>query len=405
MKMLEQYYRIGTVAGISIRIQAEETPVLSACTLSVEKNQLHFDQKTTAIGSFEALKNVVSTQAAIALNLSGKGILTKRVSAVDQVDQGLFATLLPNSKLSDFYVQHFSSGSWSFVSVIRKAEADKWLDRIRQLGYRVYQLSLGPFPVEQITDQLNIYGEELAFDGHRITRNEGMQWLDYRYDPAAVAVFPLKVDNEPLDDALVLAYATAFQLLLSDKLDVTQAGIPELAVALAHQLKRNRLKAGGFLLLAVLFAFLMANLLWLDSLTASNEQLALKISSSVRNTSDAQDLDTQIKAKESLLKQAGWEGGINKSRYIDQLAQLLPEGVIWKEISIDPPDIAAGRLEKSTRFMQRTISIRGESENISPVNEWIERLKTKRWIKHVQMESYTYNVELLTGQFTVLIDY
>ncbi|MFA6083762.1 hypothetical protein [Mucilaginibacter sp.] len=403
--MLEHYYRINKVAGISIRIREGEQPSLSACLLSAEKNRLHFDQKGTGVASFEALKSVVTTTVAVALNLSGKGILTKRVPVVDGVGQALFSTLLPGSDLGDFYVQNFISGSWSFVSMIRKTEADKWLELTGQLGYRVYQLSLGPFPAGQITDQLNLYGEELVFDGHRITRNEAMQWLQYQYDPAATAAFPLKADNEPLDEALVLAYAAAFQLLLSDRLDVTQARLPGLAAALAAKLKLNRLKAGGFLLLATLLVLLLGNLLWLDALTASNEQLALGISSSARTTSNARDLDVQIKAKESLLKAAGWEGGINKSSYIDQAAQLLPDGVIWKEISVDPQDLAAGRLERSTRFTQRTIRISGECENISPVNEWVARLRTKKWIRQVQMESYAYNNERSTGQFTVLINY
>jgi Tfp pilus assembly protein PilN len=178
-----------------------------------------------------------------------------------------------------------------------------------------------------------------------------------------------------------------------------------LAAALAAKLKLNRLKAGGFLLLAALFILLVGNLLWLDALTASNEQLILGISSSARTTSNARDLDAQIKAKEALLKAAGWEGGINKSSYIDQTAQLLPDGVSWKEVSVDPPDPAAGRLERSTCFSQRTIRISGESENISPVNEWVARLRTKKWIRQVQMERYAYNNERSTGQFTVLINY
>jgi len=39
------------------------------------------------------------------------------------------------------------------------------------------------------------------------------------------------------------------------------------------------------------------------------------------------------------------------------------------------------------------------------VNEWMARIKTKHWAKDVQLENYSFNNELNTGQFIVNITY
>jgi hypothetical protein len=47
----------------------------------------------------------------------------------------------------------------------------------------------------------------------------------------------------------------------------------------------------------------------------------------------------------------------------------------------------------------------GSSARIIEVNEWIARIKTKKWVKNVQLENYNYNNELSTGKFNIIVDY
>jgi Tfp pilus assembly protein PilN len=129
------------------------------------------------------------------------------------------------------------------------------------------------------------------------------------------------------------------------------------------------------------------------------------VSRSTQSNVDIQTINDQLKQKEKLLRDLGWENGINKSALVDQLASLLPEEVTWNNISVDPIDAVSSRTQKSLIFFDRQIRVTGTSEKIIPVNEWIARVKTKPWVKNVQMDSYTFNSELNTGQFTVIINY
>jgi Tfp pilus assembly protein PilN len=174
---------------------------------------------------------------------------------------------------------------------------------------------------------------------------------------------------------------------------------------LAEALSTRKLKAQGAVVLGVFFILLLINFILFSHLTASNAHLAEQVSQTTQSNIDIQSIGEQIKQKESLLREMGWEGNISKSVLIDQLASLLPEEVSLTEIDVDPVDQANSRIQKTMVFFNRRISVTGTSEKIIPVNEWIARLKTRSWVKNIQIDNYTYNNELNNGQFTVMINY
>jgi Tfp pilus assembly protein PilN len=405
MKMLEPYYRINQAAGVCINLLKDGTLDIGCCSIMARGNQLDIAQKLSGIPAVEGLTKHLRAKTPIVLNLSGKGILHKQIEKTETIDQANFNKILPNANVDDFYIQHFISGDASFVSVIRKSEADRWINQFRQQGLVPLSLSLGPFPAEHIFPQLNVYGGEIRFDGHIIGRNEQAHWTSYRYDETALAPFALKAESEGIDEKLVIPYAAAFQLILAAKLDIIQADVPSLTKELSGKLSDHKLRVNGFLMLIVCFVLLLVNLVifsWLDS---SNTRLASQVSRFVQRTSNSQDIDEQVKKKEALLQSLGWDGGINKSALIDQLASLMPEEISLKEIAINPVDLNSSRAQRALVFFDRKICIAGTSGEIIPVNEWMARIKTKPWAKNVQLESYTYNNELNRGQFTLTLNY
>jgi Tfp pilus assembly protein PilN len=403
--MLEKYYRIKQALGLSINLAADGGADISACLIAVENNKLSFEKKLTSLESIEALKRQLSGKLPVAINLSGKGILHKQVELMEDVNSGNFGKVLPNANIADFYVQHFVTGNLSFVSAIRKAEADRWIEQLQQAGFEPLMLSLGPFPVQQIMPQLNIYDTYIVFDGHRIARNEQGNWTTYQPDVNAKSMFPVKVESETIDEKLIMAYTAAFQLILSEQLSLINADVPQLQNNLAEALSTRKLKAQGAVVLGVFFILLLINFILFSHLTASNAHLAEQVSQTTQSNIDIQSIGEQIKQKESLLREMGWEGNISKSVLIDQLASLLPEEVSLTEIDVDPVDQANSRIQKTMVFFNRRISVTGTSEKIIPVNEWIARLKTRSWVKNIQIDNYTYNNELNNGQFTVMINY
>jgi Tfp pilus assembly protein PilN len=403
--MLEQYHQISEVAGIHIHIDKDGSLRIDACVISIKNKQLSFVKKLTGLTSLDALAKQLSAKALVALNLSGKGILQKQLEKADEIDQQNFTQVLPNGTISDFYIQNFISGTQSFVSIIRNTEADKWIQALTELDFQPLMLSLGPFPVQQIVPQLNVYEGDLLFNGYTITRNEQKDWLKVSYDEAVRSPFALKIESEGLNEALLIPYSAAFQLLMAERLDLIHAPAAETDNAFLQLQEERKFKFYGFLVLGVFFVLLLVNFLLFSWLNSANGRLTEQVSRSAQSTSDVQQVEDEVKQKEDLLQTLGWEEGVNKSGLIDQLASLLPQEITWKEAAVDPVNLSSSRQQKSIVFDTRRIRIIGNSEKIIPVNEWIARIKTKAWVKNVQLDSYTFNSEMNTGQFTLIIDY
>jgi Tfp pilus assembly protein PilN len=181
--------------------------------------------------------------------------------------------------------------------------------------------------------------------------------------------------------------------------------VPSLETAFTQKIADKKLKVQGFMVMSTLFILLLANFVLFSWLNSSNAQLSEQASRTAQSTTDIQGINESIKQKEGMLHILGWEEGINKSALIDQVAALLPPEISWKEVAVDPIDLNTTRAQKSLAFYNRQIRITGNSEKIIPVNEWIARVKTKPWVKNIQLENYTYNSELNTGQFTITITY
>ena len=401
--MLEPYIRISQAAGISLFIGQDGDYRIAACSLSAKGNALDFEQKLTEVTSLEALKKGLPANLPVALNLSGKGVLVKQVERQEEISSHNFSIVLPNASYEDFYVQHFVSGDRSFVALIRKVEADRWIERINALGFQCLSLSLSAFPTAHILSQLNEYGEELIFDGHRIKRDEQGHWLSYQYTLNNKAPFPIKLANEKIDERLLLPYAAAFQLLLSLRLEMIQAEVPKLSTALSEKLSTNKVKAWGGAVLGVFFILLLVNFVLFSYYNSANAKLTEEVSRTEQSTTDEQSVSEQIKQQEALLQQIGWESNAGKARMIDQVAQCLPPEVTWQQAGVDMPQPVTG--QQSLSFESHTLRIMGSSPQITAVNEWLARLKAKPWVRQAQLESYNYNPESATGQFNLVFHY
>src|SRR6202012_2591809 len=194
--MLEQYYRINEATGVSIQLLQNGGVSIHVCGVAIKDNHLNIEKKATDLNTIEELTQHISPKAYLAINLFGKGVLQKQVEKIEEIDAGNFSQILPNANFDDFYIQNFISGEYSFVSVIRKADADRLIEIVKKQGFIPLMLTLGPFPIENIISQLNVYETEIIFNGHSIQRNSQKEWITCQYKETATTPFPLKIESE-----------------------------------------------------------------------------------------------------------------------------------------------------------------------------------------------------------------
>jgi Tfp pilus assembly protein PilN len=403
--MLKPYFRINEVSGVNLTIASDASLCINVCVVKANANQVEIKKKAIGLGSLKQLKEALPAKIPVALNLAGKGTLVKKIQGAEEIDANNFAKILPNANYEDFYLQQFTSGAQSYIALIRKEEAEKWLQELADLGLEVLILSLGPFIIHQVFPQLNFYGEEIVFDGHQIQRNEQAEWMDYKQVGQTDSTFPVKLETEKIDEKLVLPYAAAFQLILFNNLPVISANVIQLQKKLSSALIEQKITVISIVTLMALFVLLLGNFFLFTHYTTQNDQLALRAGQTARDVTGVDKLNADIKHKEALLDTLGWDGGINKSVLIDRIAQLLPPEITWQEVAVNPVDLSHEKEQRNIHFLSRKIKVTGYSQKIIAVNEWMGRVKSLGWVKNVQMLNYNYNNEQNTGQFTVIIDY
>lgn len=403
--MISAQLGIREAAGIHIHISPDGSYTLSVCRVKAQGKELTIQAQVTSLSTLAELQKHLPAGLPVAVNLSGKGVLIKQTEQLQEIHAGNFSKVLPNANPDDFYIQHFPSGSASFVALMRKAELEQWLTVLEAQQVHPLVVSLGPFVVQQIMPQLNLYGSPVVFDGHQIERNEQQEWTRYRYLPGASAAFPVKAESEKLEEKVVLAYAAAFQLVLARNLPLIEAAVPQTAQRLKAALAGKKLQVWSYGLLAALFVLLLVNFGLFSYYSSANERLSLQAGQSAQTATDVAALAAQIKAKEDLLDTLGWEDGMNKAARLDRIAGLLPSGITWQSAAINPQDRMQKSEQKSARFLWRKIRITGEARRIADVNEWLIRIKLQQGIKDAQLQDYGYNSESDNGQFTVMISY
>jgi Tfp pilus assembly protein PilN len=403
--MLSAVFRINEVAGINLHLLPDGTVESDLVVLKADGNQLELIKKVTAKKGIKELLEHLDVKTPVALNITGKGVLIKKTEGEEEITAANFQRVLPNAEANDFYWQNMPTVEGIFVALIRKSEADRWLTELAGNSIQVLALSLGPFPVQLIQPQLNFYGEEVVFNGHCIQREAKGDWQTYRYEAGKQAPFPIKLENEKLDDRLVVPYAIAFQVILSRQMQPVWAPVPEITGRLNQYLQNRKISVISAFALGLLFLMLLINFLLVSHYQSENEKMSFRASQTAADVADLDSLSAQIKSKQAQLDTLGWDGGLSHSVQIDRLAKLVPSGVSWREASVNPEDRNVQNKAHGPRFLTRQISIQGTSERIVAVNEWVSRIKSLSWVKDAQLQRYNYNNELATGEFLVLIRY
>ncbi|MGN6640298.1 MAG: hypothetical protein ACTHJ8_15420 [Mucilaginibacter sp.] len=405
MAFWTKYYRFGKAAGLGVVIGSGGDMVFNLAMVELSGDSMDITTKLAGMTDVEKVASRIPPKVPIALNISGKGILYKKVGRIDTMDQEAFARILPNAVLTDFYVQNFVSGDFSHVALMRRTDADRLLGRLKGLGLQALMLSLGPFPIERVLGQLNIYESEYVIDGHKISRNEKGEWISYQYKEGEQSPFPIKLASEPVDEKIVIPYAMAFQLALAAEIDRIGADADNLSPLLERRLSANRVKVQGLIVLSVFFLLLLVNTVWFSSLNASNNKLNEQVSIDTQNSTDIQKISTLSKNKESRLRSLGWDEGVNKAIMIDRVLALMPAELTLSAVNVNPEDLARTRLMKTETFEDRVLKINGVAAEILPVNEWIARLKTVSWVKNISLVNYTFDNDKSIGSFAIKIKY
>ncbi len=403
--MISRFYRFEQVTGLTVTLYKERPAGFAACSVRRQGDTLEITGEKTGGGIPDLKGNGFDSKYPVCLNLTGKGILYREMPAEQEINASSFGSILPGAILSDFYLQSFVSGTKKFVAVVRKSDADKWITELADAGFMVLLLIIGPFAFEPVRHQMNFYDREIVFYENRITLGNDDAWETFAFQQDLHASFKIKIGVREIHERFLLPYAAAMQLIMLEKIHPEHAAVPVLDNNLLRARKDRKLKVWVVMVLLFFFLVLLVNAFLFSWLYKSNERLAESLQVSAQNISNNQDLAVKLKEKQALLQDMGWDDDANRAVMIDRLFSLLPGNVIITEIVLNPLTSTPGKIDKGLEFDNRKINVYGLSGQVTVVNEWIARIKTLKWVKGIELKTYTYNSAIQNGQFSIMINY
>ncbi len=394
-------------AGINICLGLELkwlTDHIFSCRFSLlsrNKNNLDIEQKHVAEGSLSSILSSIPKNYPVALSLGGKGVLNKLLQTEGALtEEQLLQNAYPGVDLKDFYYQVFQTEKSGMVNIVRKSLADPVIDVLSRAGLKIYSLSLGVTVTAQIWSQLNSYDSELRFDGHLFSFSAQKELAGYQQDSGFKSQFPVKIGNEKIPEENIVAYASAFQLILYDRVDLIIANADEVNLAFENFIDRLKLKKQGVIFMFVIFVALLLSFLVFNYYNTENARLSRIVGNQATHADNADLLKQQIGEQEHLLKQLAWNGGYNYGYLLNEIGSSVPKQLTLKNVLMND-----FKTETEKQYMQPNIKITGVTSNLAAVNNWIFILKEKSWVKTVKLLQYQQNTDGDDYQFNLLITY
>lgn len=392
---------LNTVLGVELHALSDAGYRCHYCIIVRKKDELQIESKKTVEGPLVSILERLPKNLAVALCLTGKGIIHKNGQFNQQAEaEQILQQAFPSVDTKDFYVQQYEQEGNGLISIIRKQPVDELVEKLQRAGLNIYALSLGAMPTVAVWPQLNIYGTEILFDGHEFSLSASKAFVAYKANPEVKSNFPIKIEQEVIPEAYLVAYASAFQLLLHQKLDMVLANADRINDAFVNFKQNAQLKKRALLFLFGLFGLLLLSFGLFSYYNQENAKLAQLVGNQVANADQTDLLKKNIASNEYLLKQLNWNGGYNYGFLLNEVGQSMPKQLTLHEVAIN--DFKTD-LEKAERIPN--IKILGSTDNLAAVNNWIFVLKEKTWIKSAKLLKYQEDQDGTDYLFSLIITY
>lgn len=388
--MLESIYHKITspkkVVGIDFNINSDGSKHIVALELELIKNELNINDKQFFNDENELLGSL-DKSIPVSINLSGKGVLTKKTNG-NSIQQ-----LLPNIKLDEFYIQETTH----LVTVTRKDEVDKILQSFKESGVDVIGVSLNGLTIENINSLLDLNQEVngnlflYKFDNNEIVDVINAKNLENQ---------TLKLGSENIEIKYLVAYSLAFQNILN-VVDNIHINSGDLSLLEDEYLQKQLFKKGGFGALVLVLIVLLINFFIFNTLRDENQQLSTQLGMYEGQIKKIESLKKEVESKNKFLTKTGWLNSSRTSFYADQIGVTVPKSITLTELNINPRDKKESKKQKEDVFITNAIHVSGNCRSSLEINKWIKELKNLDWVEFAEVLTYNQSPEEKHAEFTI----
>lgn len=383
--------------GVELKVITNDVLSCRYVELSLHKEQLTIVKEKIVEGELKTVINALPKGKPMALVLSGKGVLLKTILSNNTENRGLFNRAFPAIAEEDFYVQTLINEEQAHFAISRKEWVDLWIDRFLAAGIQLFTISFAAVVALPILKQLNCYGDVIRFDGHEFELSPTGELKNYHTLEKDVMAFEFKLDNHPIAEENIIAYAAGLQLLLHKRLTPIKASVPKIDESFDQFVQKQRIKNIGLTVLFAFFMLLLINFACYSYYNGENELLVSKVGARANVVSSTETLTAELKSAERKLAQLRWNGGYSYAFLVSELGREMPNQLTLSAIHLNTPEVQPN--------VRQNIKIVGYTQNLQALNNWLYILKQYKWAREVKLLNYAIPLDQQDYEFTLNIAY
>lgn len=387
------------IFGLEVYVNSDQNKAYKLVHLK-KKNGSLFSTSFTTYTNIDLALSAIPENSPLVLVWNGKGIIHRSFSKNEGSTYEIAKELFPDIKLDDFLYQQTNTVSGGILSLIRKELIIDVLNTLNKKNIYITSISLGPFIVIPFFKMLNRFSEETKYDCYELKINPSGDLLEYQI-LSEIQLSKIVVSSEIIEGVYLNTYAAACLYLLTLEQPVEKFVVHD---ALIHQqvnkyrtiiLKRR----GGIVFLVSILILLLINFAVFSSVSKKNVSYQNQLAISQTKLKRLDSLENFIKTKKDFLGKAGWSQKIIVSKEFDEIGKTIPDEIKLIEMTIHPIDVVETRNAKETIFKNKKIIIKGSTQKITALNDWLKIVSQKSFIKDLHMEEYHFDTQKQEGQF------
>lgn len=371
-------------------------------TITVKKQkdkELSLEELVQEVGKNKIIP--FSANPPIVLTFTGKQVIVKKVDdeTIDlKDDSSVLQRVLPGARVNDVYLQTFDFEGNTFAAVIKKNIVDQVINQLKENGFYIQEVLLGPFAVLSFKEQL-AKNKQITLQGYRIQFEDDNQ-IKVTNSENTIGANAF-IGEEELSFNNIISFSGAFAYFSGFN------GFNTVKIPLLDT-EQTEIKFGIYqMALLKLFLFLMffiglTNYFLGVNYTKAYEELQEATSEQKQIYLTYQTKEQELLNRINLLKNTGVYSIGSLSYYADRVGGLLPESVKLLEMKI-APILKKIKKDERVEISPNKLLIKGVAPISIDLNEWVLKLNNEDWVKETVIVNYSQTDRENPGIFNLEI--
>jgi len=388
--MMNHFLKYGNVfCSLEHSVDSKKKSAFNILTLKKKKNELEVLNKEQFLDQDDAF-DFLKDQKHLFLAINNEQVLTKKSNNNSDNPLEIVKNTFQNLNINDFYYQVDDL----FVTICRKNYVNGLIDLYSKNGISVIGFSLGNGVVNNIISYIN--DTILYTSNAKITLNKNtIETIESESNNRNYIINGIHLSNNHIVNLSSILYGYF-------KNGNTQIGFQNRASELKTAFLDKRIfKLRLNFSLGLLLTILLINFLVFSSYSGKINQLNNDLLVDETQKKYINRLQEDIKNKETLLKDLNDVLQSDISKYIDKIAESVPNTILLEELNYQPLKSNI-RIDKEMLFNKGIILVKGTTKNDAVFSLWTGSLGNKEWIKEIIFQDFK-TTKTGTSDFEFLI--